>query len=89
MKKTLHTLCLIALAWGTMMAGPVDQQKAQKVGAKFLSSTTVSQKNADIQLNLVSVAANRDATDYYVFNVSNGEGFVVVAADDCVRPILA
>ncbi len=89
MKKTLLTLCLIALAWGTMMAGPVGQQKAQKVGAKFLSTTTVSQKNADIQLNLVSVAADRDATDYYVFNVSNGEGFVIVAADDCVRPILA
>ncbi len=74
---------------GSLMAGPVDQQKAQKLGAKFLSTTTISQKNANIQLDLVSVAADRDATDYYVFNVKNGEGFVVIAGDDRVRPILA
>ena len=74
---------------GSLMAGPVDQKKAQKLGAKFLSTTAISQKNANIQLDLVSVAADRDATDYYVFNVSNGEGFVIVAGDDRVRPILA
>ncbi len=76
---------------GSLMAGPVDQQKAQKLGAKFLSTTAIAQKNADIQLNLVSVAVDlqRGGTDYYVFNVKNGEGFVVIAGDDCVRPILA
>ena len=89
MKKLYLTLCLVALTFGNMLAGPVDQQKAQKVGAKFLSTTAVSQKNADIRLNLVSVAANRDATDYYVFNVKDGEGFVIVAGDDRVKPILA
>lgn len=88
MKKFYLTLCLVAFV-GSLVAGPVDQQKAQKVGAKFLSTTAVSVKNADIQLNLVSVAADRDATDYYVFNVSNGEGFVIVAGDDCAKPILA
>ena len=77
MRKTILILCLVALTLGNLLAGPVSQQKAQKLGAKFLGTTAVSQKNADIQLNLVSVAANRDATDYYVFNVSNGEGFVI------------
>ena len=89
MRKTILTLCLVALTMGNLLAGPVSQQKAQKLGAKFLSTTAISQKTADIQLNLVSVAANRDANDYYVFNVSNGEGFVIVAADDRVKPILA
>lgn len=88
MKKLTLTLCLLA-AIGSLMAGPVDQQKAQKVGTRFLSTTVLSQKNANIQLDLVSVAADRDVTDYYVFNVSNGEGFVVIAGDDRVRPILA
>ena len=88
MRKFYLTLCLVALI-GSLVAGPIDQQKAQKLGAKFLSTTAISQKNADIQLNLVSVAADRSATDYYVFNVSNGEGFVIVAADDRVKPILA
>ena len=88
MRKFYFTLCLMAVI-GSLMAGPVDQQKAQKVGTRFLSTTALSQKNADIKLNLVNVAADRDATDYYVFNVSNSEGFVVIAGDDRVRPILA
>ena len=89
MKKLYLTLCLVALTLGNLLAGPVNQQKAQKVGAKFLSTTAVSEKNADIQLQLASTATDRDATDYYVFNVSNGEGFVIVAGDDCAKPILA
>ena len=89
MKKLFLSLCLIALGFGSLMAGPVDQQKAQRLGAKFLGTTAVSQRNADIQLNLVSAALTRGATDYYVFNVSNGEGFVIVAGDDRVKPILA
>ena len=88
MKKLFLSLCLAALV-GSLMAGPVNQQQAKKVGAKFLSTTVLNQKNTDIQLDLVSVAANRDAVDYYVFNVANGEGFVIVAGDDRVRPILA
>lgn len=90
MKRLTLTLCLLA-AIGSLMAGPVDQQKAQKLGAKFLSTTAISQKNADIQLNLVSTAVDlqRGGTDYYVFNVKNGEGFVIVAGDDRVKPILA
>ena len=59
------------------------------MGAKFLSTTSLSQRNAGIQLQLVSTASNRNAVDYYVFNVANGEGFVIVAGDDRVKPILA
>ena len=90
MKKLTLTLCLLA-AIGSLMAGPVDQQKAQRLGAKFLSTTAVAQRNADVQLNLVATAIDmqRGDTDYYVFNVSNGEGFVIVAGDDRVKPILA
>ena len=89
MKKLFLSLCLLAACFGSLMAGPVDQQKAQKVGAKFLSTTVLSQKNADIQLQLISVAADRSAPDYYAFNVANSEGFVIVAGDDRVKPILA
>ena len=89
MKKLLLSLCLLAACFSSLMAGPVDQQKAQKVGAKFLSTTALNQRNANIQLDLASITADRSATDYYVFNVSNGEGFVIVAGDDRVKPILA
>ena len=89
MKKLFLSLCLVAATFCSVIAGPVDQQKAQKTGAKFLSTTTVGQKSADIQLHLVSAAVERNGVDYYVFNVSNGEGFVIIAGDDRVKPILA
>ena len=89
MKKLSFLICLLAVCFGSLRAGPVNQQKAQKLGTKFLSTTSIAKNNADIQLYLVSVAADRNATDYYVFNVSNGEGFVIVAGDDRVKPILA
>ena len=69
MKRLTVTLGLLATVFGSLMAGPVDQQKAQQLGAKFLSTTALNQKTSDIQLHLVSAAVNRDAIDYYVFNV--------------------
>ena len=91
MRKTCFTLFLLAACIGSLMAGPVDQQKAQKLGAKFLSTTAVGQKSTDIQLNCVSVAVDfqRGGMDYYAFNVKGGEGFVIIAGDDRVKPILA
>ncbi|MBR1513709.1 MAG: thiol protease/hemagglutinin PrtT [Bacteroidales bacterium] len=91
MKKIYLTLCLVAVTFGSLLAGPVDQQKAQKLGAKFLSTTALAQRNNDIQLHLVSAALNmqRGGIDYYIFNVTGGEGFVIVAGDDRVKPILA
>ena len=91
MKRLSLIVCLMAMTMAGLQAGPVNQQKAQQVGVRFLSATAVGQRNADVQLELVAVAtdATRGATDYYVFNVSNGEGFVVVAGDDRVKPVLA
>ena len=80
MKKLFLTLCLVAIAIGGMNAGPVDQQKSQQLGAKFLGNS---------QLRLETIVADRGVVDYYAFNVGNGEGFVIVAADDRVKPILA
>lgn len=89
MKRLLFIFCFLVTTFGSLMAGPVDQQKAAKMGAKFMGATSLAQKNVDIQLQLVSTATDRDAADYYAFNVVNGAGFVIVAADDRVKPILA
>ena len=79
MKRSLLILCLFVATFGSLMAGPVDQQKAAKMGAKFLGTTSIAQRNADIQLQLVGTAADRDAVDYFVFNVANGEGTMCVS----------
>ena len=86
MKKTLLLIALIAMTLGQIIAGPVDAQRAQQIGNSFLSAKALK---SDIQLNLVYTSATRNAVDYYAFNVSNGNGFVIVAGDDRVKPILA
>ncbi|MBQ6084376.1 MAG: C10 family peptidase [Bacteroidales bacterium] len=86
MKKTLLFIAIFALTTGEIFAGPVDAQRAQQIGQRFLSSAKGSQKT-DIQL--VYTSATREAVDYYAFNVSDGNGFVIIAGDDRVKPILA
>ncbi len=86
MKKTLLIIAIFALTIGKMSAGPVEAQRAQQLGQRFLSTAKGTQ-NTDIQL--VHTSATRGDVDYYVFNVSGGNGFVVIAGDDRVKPILA
>ena len=86
MKKTLLFIAIFALTTGEIFAGPVDALRAQQIGQRFLSSAKGSQKT-DIQL--VYTPATRETVDYYAFNVSDGNGFVIIAGDDRVKPILA
>lgn len=88
MKRIILTISIIALAVSNMIAGPVDQQTAQRIGEKFLKTTSLGQKS-DIQLNLVSAAITKGEIDYYIFNVKGDNGFVVISGDDRVKPILA
>ena len=74
---------------GEMLAGPVDAQRAQQLGKRFLSTSALVEQKTDIQLDLVYTSATRGAADYYVFNVKGNNGFVIVAGDDRVKPILA
>ena len=89
MKKALLFIAIFASTIGRMYAGPVDVQSAQQIGNRFLSATALGDLKTDIQLQLVYTSATRDAVDYYVFNVDGNNGFVVVAGDDRVKPILA
>ena len=89
MKKLFLLIGFIAVSLACMYAGPVDQQKAQRLGSRFLSTTAVAQRGTVVQLNLVSAASSRSGVDFYAFNVQGGEGFVIVAGDDRVKPILA
>ena len=88
MKKILFLAVLFALGANGVMAGNVNQQRAQRIGQQFLNTTVLSQRGG-IQLQLVSTASDRGEVDYYVYNVRGGNGFVIVAGDDRVKPILA
>lgn len=88
---TRYFLSAIGLIFGIVctQAGPVGRSKAENLAKKFINkrcSTPASLKYMAPRKGLTAAAGNNE--DLYVFNVGNGEGFVVVAGDDCAIPIL-
>ncbi len=75
----------------------VDVSTATKVAqnaANTLDSSILRSAN-DVELVYTATAQNASAlrnsgsnADYYVFNIGNGNGFVIVSGDDRVRPVL-
>ena len=82
----LFSLFLMALvAWGE----PIDRNEALKQANAFLSSKGIPvRQSLDMAYAQPGKAAEAHSL-YYVFNVGNGKGFVIVAGDDAVTPILA
>ena len=94
---TLLLSCLTLLGW----AERIDSQVAQKIAQAVASSYPQTSLRSSAQpLSLVYAAAAgqegyalRPTTtpteaDYYVFNVGTQQGFVIVAGDDRVYPVL-
>ncbi len=85
-KHQFLLIAIFALAIGKIYAGPVDAQRAQQLGQRFMSAAKGSQQT---NIQLVHTAATRGDVDFYVFNVGDNNGFVIIAGDDRVKPILA
>ena len=85
-KKLSIILLLFALVLGAK-ANPVDMQLAREVGVKFVSANTRMNvlRGEDLE-HVTTYRTAEGAAAFYVFNA--GDGFVIVAADDCTTPIL-
>eukprot|EP01036_Dinobryon_divergens_P000137 gene137-159_t len=80
------------------LAKPIDEATAKQVGQNFLATrTTTAAFKTGLQLELAvtenSKAYNAQSSSapiayYYIFNVANGDGFVIVSADDKAIPVL-
>lgn len=82
MKKISIFLLMMTFSLG-VMAKPVSVEMAKQLGGIFMSA-----KGNATQLSLVQVEKTTDGVDaFYVFDCQP-KGFVVVAADDRLRPIL-
>ncbi len=73
------------------MAGPVDQSLALKIASSFFGQgTTTSQLNMTYKAPYkTSHAGKAEENLYYIINRGNDQGFVVIAADNRVSPIIA
>ncbi|WP_118950667.1 thiol protease/hemagglutinin PrtT [Taibaiella helva] len=92
MKRTVLLLSLGCIAGFSALARQVDEQSAAAVARSFVASKTKSSDQPTLKLLTTSTADQPGGTainTYYVFDLNNRQGFVIVAADDIVKPILA
>lgn len=85
-------LFLVLFASNYLFADEVSVNQARKIAVDFFSAK-MQTRSGTPQLQLVwdgESAATRStaAPAFYVFNRTDGEGFVIVAGDDVVMPIL-
>ena len=80
MKRYTMIVALVLMVAMPMMAERVTPETARKVAATFLSN------NGAKAAQLTDLTKEAGFTNLYIFNAE--QGFVVMAADDCVQPIL-
>ena len=71
----------------------VNQKKALEVATQFMNSRSVLRSGTSLKLALTGKSENANLrssenSSYYVYNVEGGKGFVIIAGDDAVAPIL-
>jgi hypothetical protein len=71
----------------------VNQKKALEVATQFMNSRSVLRSGTSLKLALTGKSENANLRSsenpsYYVYNVEGGKGFVIIAGDDAVAPIL-
>ncbi|MCF0203009.1 MAG: C10 family peptidase [Bacteroidaceae bacterium] len=89
MKRNLSTLFLLLLAV-QMVAGPVSRQDAMKAAQQFLGKRGVKAPalKEKMRAPMKGEASAEDISAYYIFNVGDNGGFVVVSGDDRTDAVL-
>ena len=90
MKKTYLLVLMLFLSMVTM-AGPVTPDEARQKISKFMSPRRSSAVLQDLRLVATSHYQEREnvmAPSFYVFNVGEGQGYIIAGADDRIPAVL-
>ncbi len=102
MKKTVLILAFALLTFCSSFAKDVDMTTAMNVAKNFYTSKATIKNNFDKQSLTLSLAykynlatssssaksLTTEGNAYYIFNVNANDGFVIIAGDDIVKPVL-
>ena len=69
-------------------AGTVSADNARQLAADFFAASGQEKLASEDALELVYTCGDASKPLYYVFNARQGQGFVIVSADDCTTPVL-
>ena len=83
--KLLIYSCLLGISALPVQAKVITQSQAQALAAKYVSVGNGSKQQT---FSAARKSGQKDAPSFYAFNDSKGKGFVLIAGDDCVNPIL-
>ena len=93
--KRFFTLILMMAFGLTLVGGPIDEATAKQFAQNFWKkNSTMGVRDGRIYRNktdearFVNVAPQFGYSEFFIFNNTNGKGYVIMAADDCVTPIL-
>ncbi len=92
MKKNYFLLLLLISIFSQLNAKNIPENTAKIVAENFLNHLIKSNDLVQLETSYISnnkngIASN-NSTLFYVFNILNGDGFVIVSADDNIEPIL-
>ena len=95
----MRKLLLLALILATslsMTSNPVSDATALQLAKNFWKENNImGVRNGKVfkaqmdEACFVNVAPQCGYSEFFIFNNTNGKGYVIIAADDCVMPILA
>ncbi len=93
MKKIILTLVSILSVYSFLFAKQIDIQTAQNVAQTFLSGTTTLRSTPLLKLvytdkNQTLLRSGQAENYYYVFNIGNNNGFIIISADDVNVPVI-
>ena len=81
-RRLLMFFAILAIA-ASAMARPVDPSIASQVASNYLRAVTGKAYD-----NLTDITAQTPFHEFYVFTLGQERGFILIAADDCVIPVL-
>ena len=92
LRKIALIVCLCAVCF-TGWAEKVTVEQASQAASRFFTACSPSTKSSSLKMRLVGTSesvATKSGGDptYYVFQPENGIGFVIMAAETGVRPII-
>jgi len=91
MKKFIILQIVSLLIVFSAYAGPIDENTAKNVAKNFYYEMLPDSKNLtynEVKPELVYTCTEGTIPIYYIFNINQNDGFVIISADDDAYPIL-
>lgn len=88
MLRKLSNLMLFLAFSASMYASPIDKQTALSRAQSFVQEKGINLELRESQRRTVSPGRGNEAPCYYIFNSEDEQGFVIVAGDNLLYPIL-